>query len=94
MKDNYEMDIKAVFHLSRGTTAIVGNLKGYETKRIIGSKAQLFVDGKPQTTIELYETIFDRPTKDNLRSLETYDKVELTQNFVEKHNCRLVEVKN
>lgn len=93
MKNNYKMDITGVFHLSRGKTAIAGKVKGYETQRIINSKAQLVVNGKPQTIITgLYETIFDRPTRNGLRALETSDSIDLTQDFVDTHDCKLVEV--
>lgn len=86
------MDIVGIFQLSRGTTAFVGNIEGRENM-IVGSKALLIVDGKPYGNVdELNEAITNKRTNNNYRSLETHKQINLTQDFIDKHQCQLVEL--
>ena len=96
MNSAYEMEIKDIFRLSSGTTAFGGVIKGSQRKRIINSKAQLIVDGKPQIILTgLSEPHLNRLAlaRNDLRALETLDNVDLTREFINKHSCKLVEVK-
>ena len=86
------MDIAGIFKLSRGVTAFVGNISG-QKNMIMGSKAMLVVDGKPCETIDkLNEAITNKPTKNDYRSLETSNRINLTQDFVNNHECKLIEI--
>ena len=86
------MDIVGIFQLSRGVTAFVGNVSGHRNM-IMGSKAMLVVDGKSCETIDkLNEAITNKPTKNNYRSLETPNRINLTQDFINNHECKLIEI--
>ena len=84
------MKIDSIFQLnSRNITAFGGELKSSCESRIVDSHAQLIIDGRPRKTISrVYEVVFSN----GLRSLETYDRVNLTQEFIDKHDCKLVSV--
>lgn len=90
MNKNYEMSIDSIFQLdSRNLTAFGGKLKSFEKERIVDSQAHLIIDGKVEKVVSrVYEVIFSN----GLRSLETYDRVNLTQKFIDNHDCKLVGI--
>ena len=88
---DFEMDILAVFHFKDGRNVFGGMIKN-DNCPINRTKVNLVIDGQPQKTIEVDAMLTTPPSPDGRRSVSTYDQVNLTQEFVEKHDCKLVEV--
>lgn len=89
----FEMDILAVFHFRDGRNVFTGLIKeGTSLKD--GAKVTIFVDGEPREIVQVNTMFTTPPPPDGRQSLSTYDHVSLTMEFVEKHNCKLIEVKN
>jgi hypothetical protein len=91
MKSNFEMKILDIFHFQSGQTVFAGSVTGKENV-IKNSKVELIIDGKVHQTIQLEgEFLMDVRHPSGHRAISTIDRVDLTSEFVKKHECRLVE---
>ncbi|MGL5872927.1 MAG: hypothetical protein ACRC2R_11275 [Xenococcaceae cyanobacterium] len=86
---NFEMKIFDVFHLQSGQTVFAGYVTG--TKNLIeNSKAKLSIDGKISQIVEIEgEFIMNVRHPYGHRAISTIELVDLTSEFVKKHECIL-----
>jgi hypothetical protein len=85
------MKILDIFHFQSGQTVFAGSVTGTENL-IKNSKVGIIVDGRVHQIIELEgEFLMDVRHPSGHRAISTIDKVDLTSEFVRKHECRLVE---
>ncbi len=89
---NFEMKIADVFHFKSGQTVFSGSVTGKE-KIIKNTKAQLIVDNQEHQIVEIQgEMLVDRRHPLSHRAISTTDSIDLTSDFVKKHECKLVEI--
>jgi hypothetical protein len=86
---NFEMKIFDVFHLQSGQTVFAGSVTG--TKSLIKNfEATLLVDGKISQIVEIDgEFMMNIRHPDGHRAISTKNPVDLTSEFVKKHECIL-----
>ena len=88
-----EMKIVDLFHLQTGATVFAGLLVG-EKKVFKDYKMRLSIDNKEDRTVNIAgEILTDRKHPLGHRGILTYDSIELTSDFVKKHECKLIEIK-
>ncbi|MGL6341262.1 MAG: hypothetical protein ACRC80_19235, partial [Waterburya sp.] len=88
----FEMNISAVFHFKDGRSVFTGLIKD-GTALENGEKVKIVVDGEQKQVVEVHTMFTTPPSPNGQQSLSTNDKVFLTKELVEKHNCKLVGIK-
>ena len=93
MNNNFEMNIATLFNFRDGRNVFVGLVKeGASIKD--GAKVKIVVDGEEKETIQIHTMFVTPPPTNNQKSLSTHEPVSLTKEIVEKHDCRLIGIKN
>lgn len=88
----FEMKIFDIFHLQSGQTVFAGSIIGNQ-KLIKNKKVQLLVDNQKEQIVKIEgELLMDARHPLNHRAISTTDLIDLTSDFVKKHECKLVEV--
>jgi hypothetical protein len=91
---SFEMKIFDIFHFQTGQTIFAGSIMG-KKELLKNSKVQLLIDNQKHQTIEIEgELLIDRKHPLNHRAISTKDFIDLTSEFVKKHECKLVEIEN
>ncbi len=89
---SFEMKIFDIFHFQSGETIFAGSIKGKEGL-LKNSKAQLLIDNTEYQTIQIKgELLMDVKHPQNHRAISTTDLIDLTSDFVKKHDCKLIEI--
>lgn len=91
---SFEMKIFDIFHFQSGQTIFASSIA--EKKELLkNSKVQLLIDNKKHQTIKIEgELLMDVKHPLNHKAISTTDFIDLTSNFVKKHECKLVEIEN
>ena len=91
---SFEMKIFDIFHSPTGQTIFAGSIIG-KKKLFKNSKAQLLIDNQKCQTIKIQgELLMDVRHPLDHKAISTTDSINLTSDFVKKHECRLVEIEN
>jgi hypothetical protein len=91
---SFEMKIFDIFHFQTGQTVFAGSIIK-EKELLKNSKMQLLIDNQKYQTIEIEgEFLMDVKHPLNHRAISTKDFIDLTSDFVKKHECKLVEIEN
>lgn len=85
---NFEMQIIEVFHFQSGETVFAGSVTG-RNELIKQCKAELIIDGTVDKTIEIRGEFLGVRHPEGHRALSTFEPIELTSEFVKKHDCTL-----
>jgi hypothetical protein len=88
----FEMKIFDIFHLQSGQTVFAGSIIDNQ-ELIKNKKAKLLIDNQKKQIIEIEgEFLMDVRHPLNYRAISTTDLIELTSEFVKKHDCKLIEI--
>jgi hypothetical protein len=89
---SFEMKIFDIFHLQSGRTVLAGSIIG-KKELIKNNKVQLVIDNREERIIEIEgEFLMDVKHPLNHRAISTTDLIDLTSDFVKKHECKLVKI--
>ena len=91
---SFEMKIFDIFHFKSGQTIFAGSIVG-KKKLLKNSKAQLLINNKKHQTIKIEgEFLMDVRHPLDHRAISTTDLIDLTSDFVKKHECKLMGIEN